>query len=269
MGQVFISYAREDKDFIDRLVRDVEASELDVWVDRTDIRGGVGWGAAISRAIRECSAFLLALSPDSSNSRSVVKEVCLAEEYEKQIIPLILRPCEISEEMTYPLAGRQRIDFAEDYAEGLRRLLDALGREHTPPSAPPEQPPPVAEEPRPAPDVHFPTETAPPPPPRPLHLAEVLPGQWAVTITAPMMYPMNLMLWLAPDGSFRAQLPTGGAGQGGWTVNHGVQVYMQGVETFGMMSRPLLMLFNVTQFDGYNVAGLGPRGEHVMWRRAG
>jgi hypothetical protein len=120
LGQIFISYAREDKEFVDRLVRDVEAGGPDVWVDRDDIRPGENWVGAISRAIGACSSFVLVISSNSSKSRKVAQELCLADQYDKQVFPLLLQTYELSEELKLLLAGRQWIDFEGDYAGGYK-----------------------------------------------------------------------------------------------------------------------------------------------------
>jgi hypothetical protein len=258
VGQIFISYAREDKEFVDRLVRDVEAGGLDVWIDRDDIRPGEGWVGAIGRAIGACSSFVLVISSSSSKSRKVAQELCLADEYDKKVFPLRLQTCELSEDLKLLLAGRQWIDFEGDYAGGTQRLLAALG----------QQPPPQ--------DKTGPTVStdsvggvSPPPPPRQPELTQVLPGQWTVTVNFPMRPPFNFTVWLGPDGSFRTQLPTGAFAQGGWGVNFGNQIVMQGVETLGMMSRPYYGQFSVTQFGAHYVNCFGPQGEAVFWQRSG
>ena len=40
MGHVFISYSRQDTPIIERLVRELEAARVAVWIDREDILGG-------------------------------------------------------------------------------------------------------------------------------------------------------------------------------------------------------------------------------------
>ena len=285
MGQIFISYSRADREFVDRLASDIEASELDVWIDRADIRAGEGWAGAISRAVRQCSSLLLVLSPDSSKSRNVVKEVLLADEQEKQIIPLKFRPCEVSEDLEWALAGRQSIDFAEDYDAALTQLLAALGSSRQPAQPKPKQPrqrPREDERPRePAENERPPREGAADPydemfaaqqpqqPPRAPQLSEVLPGRWQVTIVYPMMPPINVSVALGPDGSFWTQLPMGSTAQGRWGINQGNQVFMQGMETNGMMTAPYMAWLTVTNFTRDQINGVGSVGEPVIWRRVG
>lgn len=261
MSQVFVSYAREDKEFVDRLVRDLEAEKFDVWVDRDDIQAGEGWVAAISQAIEACSFFVIVISSSSSGSKTVTRELILADAYDKQIYPLVLQTCEPSRDIKLLLASSQWVDFEGGYDEGKQKLLAALSRK--PPPRPQPGPAADADADYDSPDVGLPP---PPPPPRP-ELTQVLPGQWSVTVNLPMMPPIILTVWLGPDGSFQVQQPTGATAQGSWGVNFGSQLVMQGVETFGMMSRPFYMQVNVSQFGPHYVNGFGPRGEPLYWRR--
>jgi hypothetical protein len=45
MGQIFISYSRRDKGFVDQLVQDLGKNGFEVWIDWEDIVGGESWRA--------------------------------------------------------------------------------------------------------------------------------------------------------------------------------------------------------------------------------
>ena len=255
MDQIFVSYARADKDFVDSLARDIEEADrarFDVWTDRADISGGDDWNTAISRAIRGCSQFLIVLSPNSTRSTKVGQELSLADKHEKRIIPLMYQPCDIPEEFELLLVRQQVIDFTQDYNEALQRLRGALGQKRQANNEVPRQ-----------------RQFTPPPPPQ-LSLVQVLPGQWVATIMFPMMPPTNISVWMAADGSFQAQMmPMGSRAQGRWSVDLNNQVYMQGMETNGFMTVPFVGGMRVLTFDRNQLNGVGPRGEQVIWQRAG
>ena len=63
----------------------------------------------IVEAIRASSVFILAISRHSTGSKNVVKELALASEREKIILPIYLEQCDIPETMEYQLAGIQNI----------------------------------------------------------------------------------------------------------------------------------------------------------------
>ena len=77
--------------------------------------------------IRDCKVFLLNVSPDSTASVNVRKEVDLAQRYQKQIVPLIWRKTEIPVAMEYQLAGIQWIEFNESASpQNFNELAEVL-----------------------------------------------------------------------------------------------------------------------------------------------
>lgn len=128
--QVFLSYSRKDKKFIDRLLKDLEAEGINVWLDRSDIyAGNETWHEQIVEGISASPVFILVVSPDSVKSDEVNSELILAREKKKTIIPVLYKPTKISKKMQYQLAGKQYIDFSEgDYSENLREVTNTLNR---------------------------------------------------------------------------------------------------------------------------------------------
>ena len=61
-GAVFLSYAHEDKNAADKIRRSLEAEGVDVFFDKTDLRGGDDFKAKIEREISRCSLFIPVLS---------------------------------------------------------------------------------------------------------------------------------------------------------------------------------------------------------------
>lgn len=260
MEQIFVSYSRADKDFVDSLARDLENHEtgkFDVWTDRADISGGDDWNKAISRAIRNCSFFLLVLSPKSAGSTKVWQELSLADKHSKRIIPLMYQTCDIPEELELLLTRPQLIDFSQGYPEAFQRLCAALGQKPTASPAP-----------TPSAGVSSNWQAGFPPPPAPqLTLLQVVPGQWFATATYPLMQ-VTARVWMQPNGSFQAQqLPMGSSVQGRWSVDQVNQIHLQGVETNGYMSAPFAGGLRVMTFDRTQISGIGPLGEQVFWRR--
>ena len=106
---VFISYSREDQQQVVKLVSYLREQGLNVWMDETDIHGATMWTEEIVEAIHGCTLFILAISRHSTGSKNVVKELALASEREKKILPLYLEESQIPKNMEYQLAGIQNI----------------------------------------------------------------------------------------------------------------------------------------------------------------
>jgi len=127
MSEAFISYSRADREFADKLLQDLEERGIDVWIDRESIEGGAAWRAAISAAIRSCRAFILILSPRSTQSGQVSKELSVAEMHNRLIIPVVLESCDIPPGMELQLAELQWISLADQsYEAALDRLTRVI-----------------------------------------------------------------------------------------------------------------------------------------------
>jgi hypothetical protein len=127
-AKVFISYSRHDTDFVNRLVADLEGRRFSVWIDRSAIQGGDSWRKSIVDAINACDIFLIVISPNSVSSRNVTKEISMADERGKRLVPVVIQPTQIPADIEYQLTGVQYLDFtAEPYSTAMDRLLVAMG----------------------------------------------------------------------------------------------------------------------------------------------
>lgn len=88
MSDIFLSYARQDRDKIDRLAHALESCGWTVFVDRTIPAGGT-WRSSIGAALETARCVVVAWSKHSIASRWVCEE---AEEGQERniLIPVIL-----------------------------------------------------------------------------------------------------------------------------------------------------------------------------------
>lgn len=129
MSDIFISYSSKDKEKADQLTELLASAGLSVWIDQSGIDVATSWSNEIVKAIDACQAFLVLLSPNSIVSKNVAKEVSLAAEQGKKILPLDLEPVELSEDLRYHLAGIQRAPMTN--IDSIIRALGKLGLEAT------------------------------------------------------------------------------------------------------------------------------------------
>ena len=128
-AEVFISYASKDRKRILDLVDRLESADVSVWIDQMSIEGATMWSEEIVSAIRNCKVLILAISGNSADSKNVVKELALASEGQKNILPVYLESAEIPESMAYQLAGIQRVEFFKGDEElGLQSVIRALAK---------------------------------------------------------------------------------------------------------------------------------------------
>ncbi len=126
MSHVFISYSRKDSETVDRIVARLEAENFIVWIDREEILGGELWQESIVKAVDNAYVFVLMLSPDAVASDNVRKEVDLAEQSGKALLPMLLAPTELPTKFRYPLAGIQWIEYYRDPDRKFSELVKVL-----------------------------------------------------------------------------------------------------------------------------------------------
>jgi cold shock CspA family protein len=130
--RVFISYAKEDKSFAEKLHNDLRQAGVTPWLDSVDLIPGQVWEKAIRKAISESSYFLAVLSSRSVRKRGFVQReiryaLDIADKYPEDeifIIPVRIDECQPSFD---GLRKLHRADlFPSSYEDGLRELLRTL-----------------------------------------------------------------------------------------------------------------------------------------------
>jgi YVTN family beta-propeller protein len=93
MVEVFISYSRTNRDFVDALygalLEQAKLSNYDIWVDWEDIDPATDWWAEIREGIDSANNFLFVVSPNSLISEVCNLEFQYALQQNKYIIPII------------------------------------------------------------------------------------------------------------------------------------------------------------------------------------
>lgn len=129
MPDIFISYSSRDREQATVLAEMLTSAGLSCWIDQHGIGAATSWSKEIVDAIDECTALLVLLSPSSVASVNVVKEISLAAERHKKILPLDLEPVTLPNEIAYHLAGIQRAPMTN--IDAIIRALGKLGLEAT------------------------------------------------------------------------------------------------------------------------------------------
>jgi adenylate cyclase len=125
MSDIFISYSSKDREQAEQLTELLASAGLSVWIDQSGIEAASSWSEEIVNALDGCKAFIVMLSPHSIESKNVVREVALAFEKNKKILPLDLEPVSLPASMQYHLAGLQRTSMTN--IDAVIRALGKLG----------------------------------------------------------------------------------------------------------------------------------------------
>ncbi|MCB9101566.1 MAG: TIR domain-containing protein [Anaerolineales bacterium] len=90
-NDVFISYSRRNKTFVQKLNQALVEKERQVWVDWDDIPLTADWWAEIQAGIEGAHSFVFIISPDSVASKVCGQELDHAIACNKRIIPVVYR----------------------------------------------------------------------------------------------------------------------------------------------------------------------------------
>jgi WD40 repeat protein len=126
-ANVFISYSRRNKAFVERLHASLEATEREVWVDWENIPLAVDWWKEIELGIELADTFIFVLSPDSVQSKVCGQEIEHAVRHNKRLVPVLHQ--DVVPDQVHPELARLNWIFMrseDDFEVGLQGLLAAL-----------------------------------------------------------------------------------------------------------------------------------------------
>ena len=124
---VFISYSRRDKEFVERLTQGLASRGKDVWVDWEDIPASAEWLREVQDEIDASDAFLPVLTPESVSSHVCAQELAHALEQRKRILPIVHRDVDPQDVPPEAVAINWIYLREQDsFEDGLATLLEAL-----------------------------------------------------------------------------------------------------------------------------------------------
>jgi hypothetical protein len=112
MADVFISYAREDQQFVRRLQDALEEHHRNTWIDWKDIPLTAKWKEEVFSAIDNADSFAALISPDFIVSKPCQEELDHAAHDNKRMVPLWHRDV-ADEEVPPDLAAHQYVFLRE------------------------------------------------------------------------------------------------------------------------------------------------------------
>jgi WD40 repeat protein len=128
MSEVFISYSRKDKAFVQKLYAALAEDDRQVWVDWQDIPLTADWRQEIYDGIDAAHTFMMVLSPDSASSTVCGEELERAIANHKRLIPLVCR--DVASSQVHPALAKlnwifwRHSDDADQAFQALRAALD-------------------------------------------------------------------------------------------------------------------------------------------------
>jgi len=128
---IFVSYSRKDMKEVEKIIDAINKTGAKIWIDQSGIEAGSLWSEEIVRAILSAKMILFIASANAFLSDNVAKEISIASENNKPILPILLHQTEIPEKFQYQLTGIQHIlltkNTPDQFFNLIQRALVDLG----------------------------------------------------------------------------------------------------------------------------------------------
>ncbi len=128
MSDVFISYSRKDKVFVQTLHGALQTHDRDSWVDWEDIPLTADWWLEIQRGIEAANAFVFVISPDSVASAVCREEIDHAVAHNKRLVPIVRREG-FDPQQVHPAVSKHNWLFfreQDSFEQAFQALLTAI-----------------------------------------------------------------------------------------------------------------------------------------------
>lgn len=129
-ANVFISYSRRNKAFVQQLHSALSTTRREVWVDWDSIPVAGDWWQEIQLGIELADTFLFVISPDSVASKVCGQEIEEAVKHHKRLVPVVFE--DVPPDQVHPELARLNWIFfrsEDDFQSSFQRLLAALDQD--------------------------------------------------------------------------------------------------------------------------------------------
>lgn len=124
--KVFFSYSRKDSEKADAMCALLDSMSIPYWIDRDGIFSGSNFKELIVKAISSTDIVLFLSSETSNKSINVAKEISIADQYDKIIIPVRLDASPMHPKIAYDLAGIDFLDLFTFDEKSISKLKNAI-----------------------------------------------------------------------------------------------------------------------------------------------
>lgn len=126
MGYVFLSYSSKNIETAINVKNVLIKNGIEVWMAPECIEAGKNYTETIPAAIEGCFAFVLVLSAESQISQWVTRELDMALNRNRQVIPFHIDSSKMTDQYDFMLAGCQRIEAFSRMGDAFKDLLVKL-----------------------------------------------------------------------------------------------------------------------------------------------
>jgi len=123
---VFISYKAEETAEALWVKTSLEQNGISCWMAPTSIPGGSSYAKEITHAIENCKVFVLILSQQAQLSTWIPKEIDMALNYRKIILPFMIENCKLVDDFNFYLNNVQRYEAYLNKASAIEMMIKQI-----------------------------------------------------------------------------------------------------------------------------------------------
>ena len=122
---VFISYSRQDRQFVERLSRELQLAGVQTWIDTQNISAGANWQQEIEKGLLHADVLLYVASGQAASANWIELELQARLRGTGRVIPLVI---EAAGPLSMPpaLQASQWVDFRVDFQDAFAQLLGSI-----------------------------------------------------------------------------------------------------------------------------------------------
>lgn len=121
----FLSYRRADRPLAKALVEALERRGVSIWWDEK-IEAGVDWRDAIVENLIESHVLIILFSEECNSSKQLKKELALADDMNKDVVPVLIEDTKPKGHFLYELAARNWVQIHPHPERKIDELADKL-----------------------------------------------------------------------------------------------------------------------------------------------
>lgn len=128
MPDVFISFKSQDKAIAESIYEGLTARGVSCWISTRDVRPGTNYQEQITQAIRNCNVMILVFSHAAQQSPEIPRELALASQNKKPVIPVRIEAVEPNDVFAYTLATSQFLDVHDNFHRNFEDYVGQISK---------------------------------------------------------------------------------------------------------------------------------------------
>ena len=123
---VFISFKSQDQTIAENIYDALVNQGISCWISSRDVKPGTNYQEQITQAIRNCGVMVLVFSRAAQQSPEIPRELALASQNKKPVIPVRIEAVDPDDVFAYTLATSQFLDAHDNWVANSAKYIGQI-----------------------------------------------------------------------------------------------------------------------------------------------